>query len=85
MTKKRYKEIIASWNPEMMLYIRYKTRYSCGKITMSIAFFMETYKKWYKMLKDVEIVEIYVKNEFTGIVIQQLTDLFSAWIYGLGR
>lgn len=85
MTKKRYNQIIESWNPEMVLTIRYTTQHSVGRIAMSIAFFLETYKKITKILKNVEIREIYIRNENTGIVVAYFQDLFGAWIYGIDK
>lgn len=81
----KYNELIAKWNPEMVLYIRYRTNYSKGLMTMSIAFFIEKYKKITRLLKRVEIREIYVKNEFTGIVIKELFTLKNAYEYAMGE
>lgn len=85
MTRKQLKTIISEWNPQRVLYIRYESNHSCGKITCSFAFFLEMYNKLYRLLKRCKIREIYLKNEDTGIVLMYYDSLYDAWMYGIGE
>lgn len=85
MTTKKYYELISQWNPEMVLYIRYRTKHSIGRITMSIAFFLEKNIKISRMMKKVDIVEIYLMNELTGVAITYFDSIADAWFYAIGE
>ena len=82
---KRYKELITQWNPEMVIYIRYSTKNSKGKMTMSIAFFLEFNRKITKLFKGVKIREIFVKNENTQVVLFECQSLPELWFYAIGE
>lgn len=82
---KRYKQLIAQWNPEMVVYVRYTTPNSKGKMTFSIAFFLEYTRKIEKLFKGCEIREIFVKNEITGIVYETFQTFPELWFYAIGR
>ena len=75
MNRKRYYELSKLWNPEQVLYVTYRTKNSVGKITCSIAFFIESYKKITRLLKRVEIGKIFLKNENVGIVLTYFDSL----------
>ena len=82
---KRLKEITSRWNPEMVVYVRYTTPNSKGKMTFSIAFFLEYWKKIQRLFKGCEIREIFVKNEITGIVYETFQTFPELWFYAIGR
>lgn len=79
MTYKKYMTIVSLWKPECVLYIRYETKHTSGKMTMSIAFFLEMYKKIIRLLKRVKMVSIFLKNENTQIVYKYYEDLESVY------
>lgn len=85
LSNKRLKEIISRWNPLMIVYIRYTTKYSIGKMTLSIAFFLEFNRKIIKLFKGCEIREIFVKNEITGIVLEYFQSFSELLEYAIGR
>ena len=85
ISNKRLKEITSRWNPLMVVYIRYKTKYSIGKMTLSIAFFLEFNRKITKLFKGCEIREIFVKNEISGIVYDYFKSFPELWFYAIGR
>ena len=85
MTRKKYYELVKQWNPEMVLYIRYRTKHSVGRITMSLAFFLEQNTKIIRMMKKVEIKDIYLKNELTDRVQMYFKSLPDVWFYAIGR
>lgn len=85
ISNKRYKEIISQWNPEMVVYIRYTTKNSVGKMTFSIAFFLEYTRKIEKLFKGCVIRELFVKNEITGIVYETFKSFPELWFYAIGR
>ena len=85
MTNKRYREIIARWNPQEIIHIDYNTEHSSGMMEMSCEFLIEKYKQIYKAFKGVNIHDIYIINKETGVVYIHLQDLFNAWLYALGR
>lgn len=82
---KKYNEIYSRWNPEMVVYVRYTTKHSIGKMTFSIAFFLEFTRKIEKLFKGCEIREIFVKNEITGIVYETFNSFSELWFYAIGR
>lgn len=69
MNRKKYWDIVRGYNPSCVLYIQYTTSHSVGKMTMSIAFFLEFKKKIERLLKKVEIRDIFVKNEEQCVVL----------------
>ena len=75
MTSKRYWEIVHQYNSHEVLYIVYGTKHSKGKITCSIAFFLEMYKKFSRLLKKVDISHIFLRDEETGIVVKYFMSL----------
>lgn len=85
MTNKRYQEIIRSWNYEEVIHIEYKTEHARGYMEMSAEFLIEKYKKLLKVFKGVDILDISVVNESTGVVYIHLGDLFNAWLFAIGR
>lgn len=85
ISAKRLKEITSRWNSEMVVYVRYTTKYSVGKMTFSIAFFLEYWKKIQRLFKGCEIREIFVKNEITGIVYETFNSFYELWFYAIGR
>lgn len=85
ISNRRLKEITSRWNPLMVVYIRYKTKYSIGKMTLSIAFFLEFNRKITKLFKDAKIREIYIKDELTGIVLEYFQSFSELLNYAIGR
>lgn len=85
ISSKRYKQLIAQWNPEMVVYIRYTTKNSVGKMTFSIAFFLEYTRKIEKLFKGCTIRELFVKNENTGIVLKYFKSFQELWFYAIGE
>ena len=85
ISNKRYKQLIAEWNPSMVVHIRYTTRNSSGQMIFSIAFFLEFNQKITKLFKGVKLNEIYVMNEETGIVLEYFESLPELWFYAIGR
>lgn len=85
ISNKRLEQLVNSWNPEMVIYIRYTSKNSKGKMTMSIAFFLEFYQKINKLFKGCKIREIFVKNENTQIVLYEGKSLPDLWFYAIGR
>ena len=85
ISNKRYKQLIAEWNPSMVVHIRYTTKHAVGRMTFSIAFFLEFNQKITKLFKGVQIREIYVKNELSGIVLEHFQSLPELWFYAIGR
>ena len=75
ITNKEYCRLKNMWSNADVVYIRYKTKHSCGKITCSIVFIVEFYSRLLKLLKKVEIVELYVKDENSGLVKKYYTNL----------
>ena len=85
MTNKRYREIIARWNPEEVIHIDYNTEHATGYMEMSCEFLIEKINKLNKVFKGVTIHDIYIVNKETNVVYIHLQDLFNAWLYALGR
>ena len=85
ISSKRLKEITSRWNPEMVVYVRYTTPNSKGKMTFSIAFFLEYTRKIEKLFKGCTIRELFVKNENTGVVIEYFKSFPDLWFYAIGR
>ena len=85
ISNKRYKQIIAQWNPEMVVHVRYTTRNSKGQMTFSIAFFLEFTRKIEKLFKGCEIRELFVKNENTGVVLHYFKNFSELWMFAVGR
>lgn len=85
ISNKRYKELITQWNPEMVVHIRYITKYSKGQMTFSIAFFLEYTNKIEKLFKGCDIRELFVKNENTGVVLNYFKSFPDLWFYAIGR
>ena len=85
ISNKRYQTLIAQWNPELVVHVRYKTAHSKGQMTFSIAFFLEFHSKLVKLLKNCEIKELFVKNENTGIVYRYFDSTYDLWLFALGK
>ena len=85
MTQKKYREIIANYNPQEVIHIDYNTAHSTGYMEMSCAFLLEKIKVLNKVFKGVNIHDIYIINKETNVVYMHLEDLFNAWLYALGR
>ena len=75
MTNKRYQEIIKQWNPTMVVYITYKTEHSHGTMTMSIAFFIEKYKRLTRVFKGCEITDVAIVDTERGVVRKHFNSL----------
>lgn len=85
ISNKRYKELIAQWNPEIVVHVRYTTKNSKGQMTFSIAFFLKFASKIQKLFKGCEIREMFVKNENIGIVLEYFKSFPELWFYAIGR
>lgn len=81
MTTKKYWDIVRGYNPSCILYIQYTTIHSVGKMTMSIAFFLEFRKKIERLLKKVMIRDIFVKNENHGVVLRHYATLEEVYYF----
>jgi len=82
---KKYKQLCELWNPEMVVYIRYTTKHSKGRMTLSIPFFLEYYTKINRLFKGCTIREIFVKNEETQMVLEYFKTFGELWFYAIGR
>lgn len=82
---KKYKELVAKWNPTMVIHVRYETRHSKGQMTFSVAFFLEFNSKILKLFKGTTIKEIFVKNEDKQIVLEYFNSFNELWFYAIGR
>ncbi len=82
MTRKQLNKIKDS---NLYVVIEYRTSYSSGHIEFKGLFFIEKYKKIYRLLKGVQIKYIVIKNEKTGISINYTEDLFNTWLWLIGR
>ena len=85
ISDKRLKRLTSQWNPEMVVHVRYTTKYSKGQMTFSIAFFLEFYLMIQKMFKGCEIRELYIKNENLGIVTKYFQSFPDLWFYAIGE
>ena len=85
ISNKIYKQLIAQWNPEMVVHVRYTTKHSKGQMTFSIAFFLEFNSKILKLFKGCTIRELFVKNENTGVVLEYFKSFPELWFYAIGR
>ena len=83
ISNKRYKQLIAQWNPEMVVHVLYSTRNSKGQMTFSIAFFLEFTSKIQKLFKGCTIQNLFVKNENTGIVLYYFESFYDLWFYAM--
>ena len=68
MTYKKYLEITQKWNPSMVLSIKYETPHAKGTMEMSIAFFIEKYKKILRVFKGCRIIECSIIDYERGVV-----------------
>ena len=85
MKNKRYNELINAWNPQVVIYIDYKTKHSTGKMMMSVKFFLEFNNRIIKLFKGCQIVNVTIRDDVHGITIETFDDLFNTWLYCLGE
>lgn len=79
------KQLLKIKDSNLYVSISYQTKFSSGYIEFKAIFFIEKYKKIYRLLKDVNIHYIKIRNDKTGYIITYLYDLFNTWLWLIGR
>ena len=84
MTRKQYDELVKKWNPSMVLHIHYETKHARGSMEMSIAFFIEKYKKIIRVFKGCRIVDCSIIDYERGVVRKHFESLEEVYHYDKG-
>lgn len=67
MTYKKYLELTSKWTDNEILIIDYETKFSKGRLELSMAFFLEFSKKIKRLLKQCHLRQIYVYDSVNGL------------------
>lgn len=84
MKKTTKMDIIRNTNT-YYVYITYQSKYSKGQLIINSKFFIEKYKKLYRLLKDCKIIDILIKDRERAIAITYIKDMFNTWLWLMGH